>query len=158
VNFKSQKGFTLIELLVVIAIIGVLASVVLASLNTARSKARDAQRLSDIKQLVNAIEMYYNDNGSYPTCSSGQWDCSSSTIMATLQVTPTYISSISKDPLNISGQYEYYYGLGKQPTGINTFSSPNNNQHYVIAARLENSSNPIFTLFSNTNLNYLKGQ
>lgn len=48
---KKNNGFTLIELLVVIAIIGVLSSVVLASLNTARKKARDARRLSDMKQI-----------------------------------------------------------------------------------------------------------
>ncbi|MCG2694602.1 prepilin-type N-terminal cleavage/methylation domain-containing protein [Candidatus Parcubacteria bacterium] len=62
----KTKGFTLIELLVVIAIIGILSSVVLASLNTARTKARDARRLSDIKQMQLALEMYYDDNGGYP--------------------------------------------------------------------------------------------
>ncbi len=50
-----KRGFTLIELLVVIAIIGLLASVVLASLNTARQKGRDARRLSDLKEIANAV-------------------------------------------------------------------------------------------------------
>jgi type IV pilus assembly protein PilA len=63
----NKKGFTLIELLVVIAIIGILASVVLASLNTARRKARDAQRISDIKQIKLALEFYFDDNDAYPT-------------------------------------------------------------------------------------------
>lgn len=58
--FKKQKGFTLIELLVVIAIIGILASVVLVSLGGARSKARDARRESDIRQISLAQEMYYD--------------------------------------------------------------------------------------------------
>jgi type II secretion system protein G len=61
-----KKGFTLIELLVVIAIIGILSSVVLASLNSARQKARDARRVSDIGQLALALEMYYNDYTAYP--------------------------------------------------------------------------------------------
>lgn len=69
-RFRSarQGGFTLIELLVVIAIIGVLASIVLASLNTARRKSRDARRVADIKQLQLALELYYDANGqNYPT-------------------------------------------------------------------------------------------
>ncbi|MDD2935511.1 MAG: type II secretion system protein [Candidatus Pacebacteria bacterium] len=61
-----KKGFTLIELLVVIAIIGILSSVVLASLNSAREKARDARRVSDLGQIALAMEMYYNDNTNYP--------------------------------------------------------------------------------------------
>ena len=64
----SKRGFTLIELLVVIAIIGILASVVLVSLNSARSKARDAQRKSDITNISLALEMYYDDQSTpqYP--------------------------------------------------------------------------------------------
>jgi prepilin-type N-terminal cleavage/methylation domain-containing protein len=61
-----QKGFTLIELLVVIAIIGILSAVVLVSLNSARAKSRDARRLSDLRQIMTALEIYYNDNGAYP--------------------------------------------------------------------------------------------
>jgi prepilin-type N-terminal cleavage/methylation domain-containing protein len=62
----QKKGFTLIELLVVISIIGLLSSVVLASLNTARAKARDAQRMTDLKQIQIAIEAYHSQNGVYP--------------------------------------------------------------------------------------------
>ena len=65
-NSNSQNGFTLIELLVV-AIIGILSSVVLASLNSARAKARDAKRASDVHQLKTALEFYYNDIGNYPS-------------------------------------------------------------------------------------------
>jgi len=56
----KQKGFTLIELLVVIAIIGLLASIVMVSLNSARGKARVAKAMTELKQLRTAIYMYYN--------------------------------------------------------------------------------------------------
>jgi len=72
---RRQNGFTLIELLVVISIIGLLSSVVLSSLNSARMKARDANRLSDMRQIRLALEMYYNDNGSYPG-NTDTGDCS----------------------------------------------------------------------------------
>lgn len=66
-NTKLNRGFTLIELLVVIAIIGILSSVVLASLNSARSKGRDARRVSDLKQLQLALELWYDANSQeYP--------------------------------------------------------------------------------------------
>ena len=65
---NTQKGFTLVELLVVIAIIGILSSVVLASLNTARAKGRDAKRVSDLNQIRVALELFFNDQpaASYP--------------------------------------------------------------------------------------------
>ena len=74
-NVKSYaKGFTLIELLVVIAIISLLSSVVLASLNSARAKARDALRKESMIQLRTALNAYYADNGSFPfTGCSGCW-------------------------------------------------------------------------------------
>ena len=62
----TKKGFTLIELLVVIAIIGILSSVVLASLSTARQKSRDAKRISDLGQIQLALELFFDANQSYP--------------------------------------------------------------------------------------------
>jgi len=108
-----RRGFTLIELLVVIAIIGILASIVLSSLNSARQKGRDARRISDIKQLRLALELYYNTNGQYPTA-----------LDSAHMVTPGYISVLPTDPT--SGTAYKYAGLG------NTFCTG-----YHLGAQLE---------------------
>lgn len=63
----NKKGFTLIELLVVIAIIGILASVVLGSLNTAREKAADAAIKSNVTNIRGAASLWYDDNNAYAT-------------------------------------------------------------------------------------------
>jgi len=64
---KKRRGFTLIELLVVIAIIGLLATLAVVALNNARMKSRDAKRVSDIKQIQTALELYFNDQNGYPS-------------------------------------------------------------------------------------------
>lgn len=64
---KKTKGFTLIELLIVIAIIGIISTISVVALNNARAKARDAKRVADLKQISNALELYYSDNNRYPT-------------------------------------------------------------------------------------------
>jgi len=63
---KNKKGFTLIELLVVVAIMGLLASLAIVALNTARARARDARRVSDVKQIQTALELFYMDTYKYP--------------------------------------------------------------------------------------------
>jgi prepilin-type N-terminal cleavage/methylation domain-containing protein len=68
---KFKKGFTLIELLVVIAIIGLLATLSVVALNNARERSRDARRVSDIRQIQTALELYFNANDAYPTATEG---------------------------------------------------------------------------------------
>jgi len=61
----KKKGFTLIELLIVIAIIGLLSTLAMVSMSSARAKARDAKRLSDLSQIRSGMELYFNDHGTY---------------------------------------------------------------------------------------------
>ena len=92
--YKQNRGFTLIELLVVIAIIGILSSVVLASLNTARQKSRDARRISDMKQIQLALELYFDANGnSYPVQAEGAIPAELQT-QGFIQVIPTSLGKI----------------------------------------------------------------
>lgn len=89
---KQQKGFTLIELLVVIAIIGLLSTLAVVSLNNARQKSRDAKRVSDIKQIQTALELYYNDSTTgYPATatSSAPISLGGTTYMGSVPTAPT---------------------------------------------------------------------
>lgn len=92
---KNSKGFTLIELLVVIAIIGILSSVVLASLNSARKKSRDARRVADIGQIKTALELEFDKSNAYPSA-------------LTALKTNGFMAQIPVDPLN-TGSYIYTY-------------------------------------------------
>lgn len=116
----KSRGFTLIELLVVIAIIGVLSSVILVSLNTARAKARDAQRLSDMQEVRKALEMYFADNGGYPSTSSGWFGaCSGFGSKGTSgaggwvpNLAPTYMPVLPVDPKPNGGNCYLYRSDG----------------------------------------------
>lgn len=66
-KLQKRLGFTLIELLVVIAIIGILAATILVALQSSRKSARDARRVSDIRSIMNALQLYYDNAGEYPT-------------------------------------------------------------------------------------------
>lgn len=70
---NNKKGFTLIELLVVVAIIGLLSSVVLASLNSARVKAKDAAIKAEMSEVANLMALNFNDYGSYCQIQPSEW-------------------------------------------------------------------------------------
>ena len=116
----KNEGFTLVELLVVIAIIGILASVVLVSLNSARGKARDARRISDLHQISLAMENYYDANQAYPAQDSGN------VVPAVLTTPVAYLTTIPKDPP--TGAIYTYNSAGCSPA----------NQKYILKATLEN--------------------
>ena len=89
------QGFTLIELLVVIAIIGLLSTIVVASLSTVRKKARDTKRVADFKSLELGMELYLDAVKTYP---------------ATLSLlVPVYMPAVPVDPVNSGAQVYTYY-------------------------------------------------
>ncbi len=110
-----RKGFTLIELLVVIAIIGILSTLAIVALGSARQKARDSKRVADLSQVSKALELYYNDNNDYPTIiTPGQPLASGSNVyMAAVPSNPT--------PRNDNGcanaDYTYGYITGSYSFG-----------------------------------------
>ena len=138
-KINSKRGFTLIELLVVIAIIGLLSSVVLASLNGARAKARDAQRISDIRQINTAVQLYISATGHAPyianglggdpqtVCdiNTGNTSCSTASVCESTMsdcvdgvwqawndlgvLLSPYLAKMPKDPTSISETFNYFY-------------------------------------------------
>ncbi len=102
VSCKKVRGFTLVELLVVIAIIGLLSTLAVVALNNARQKARDARRVSDIKQLQTSLELYYNDVNSYPIAAvaldTKDLCLSSTNALAAACAGTTYMSKIPGNP------------------------------------------------------------
>lgn len=131
--YKSQKGFTLIELLVVIAIIGILSSVVLASMNSARKKSRDARRQQDLKGISTALELYYDQNGYYPQGSgtagtAGEVDPTTGTGPLEILKTSNFINAIAADPLPTQS---YWYA---------TDSTGSTSTTYCLGAKMEGTA------------------
>jgi prepilin-type N-terminal cleavage/methylation domain-containing protein len=125
-SFKN-RGFTLIELLVVIAIIGVLSSVVIASMNSARRKARDARVLSDFKSLSVAMALYFDDNGTFPPNPTlGSTSCERTTVTTFADamqplVIAGHLTQIPSSPNTANEGYCYYdYGVASAGPIIRT--------------------------------------
>jgi type II secretion system protein G len=121
---KKTSGFTLIELLVVIAIIALLSSVVMTSMASTRMKGRNATRMTSLKTIQTALELYFTNNNAYPTTGGAWWGVcvnglSKTTSGATAYIpglTPTYISKLPTDPIN---DLTLWHGYIYRSDGIN---------------------------------------
>lgn len=114
----NKKGFTLIELLVVIAIIALLSTLAVIALGSARKKANDAKRLSDMTQIRFALESYYTKRNTYPTTApsgvslgTGNATCLNSSGFAPAGCSEPLMAIIPRDPG--SGSYVYSSADGK---------------------------------------------
>lgn len=109
---SKKRGFTLIELLVVIAIIGLLSTLAVVALSSARQKARDSKRLADLKQVQTGLELYNTDKSVYPTqvtaatLGLGSYACLGDAGFGAAGCSGEYIGLIPKDP-GASGTYQY---------------------------------------------------
>jgi len=106
-----HQAFTLVELLVVIAIIGILSTLSIVGLNSARAKARDSRRLSDVREIATALEMYYSDTGVYPLVASATGTLIGGLCLSDLGISSTcgtsvYLKKIPDDP---QGRTHYWY-------------------------------------------------
>jgi len=121
---QSIRGFTLIELLVVIVIIGILATGAMSVFTSAQAKARDSQRITDLKAIESGLIQYYSDADEYPA------DAGVTNFKGKLS---DYVSRWPKDPKNTpSTGYQYVYCVAPANSGILQ-------QEYALATRLERS-------------------
>lgn len=142
--YTRKQGFTLIEILIVVAIIGILASVVLVGLGPAQQAGRDARRLSDLHQVQNGLELYYNKCGFYPG-SAASGACTASNNAATAGYTDMSaaivgsslgINTMPLDPTNAAPRVYMFRTNGQTAN------------QYVLAAVLESVNNTVFTSYT----------
>jgi type II secretion system protein G len=155
-NLKFAQAFTLIELLVVISIIAILMAVATVSYLNAQQKGRDNKRKTDLKAIQQALEIYYTQNGKYPSGSTGSIQCNTgitplndssvltwgaSTIFSCdpdgsgPKPTITYMSPLPKEPIFTAASDTYFY------------SSPTTDT-YILSAKLENLNDKDIAAFA----------
>jgi general secretion pathway protein G len=146
---KFLSGFTLIELLVVISIIGLLSTMAVYSFNNTRVKARDAKRMSDLKQIQKALELYFDDFGTYPSetycdssigscgtacpCGGTDWQYTTANYIGRSLRDNNILKDLPIDPINDS---TYYYSYEPE-CNQGRCPSPWGCCYYTLRARLE---------------------
>lgn len=117
-----QKGFTLIEILIVVAIIGLLSSIILVGLGSFNVRARDASRITELRQTENGMALYYNKNQRYPDVVGDSW----TSLTDALVGGGIGVTKVPNDP---TAGRTYRYGVS------------GDGQSYVLAATLEDTGN-----------------
>ncbi len=119
----KTKGFTLIELLVVVAIIGILATVVLASLGSARTRAKDARIRTLLNQMRVQAEVQYLENGNYNDICEATSDSGKLYRLAYQDAGSHSANSICRDENSVYGQHTLNTSnpYSSTPTGTGTF-------------------------------------
>lgn len=110
----KRSGFTIVELLIVIVVIGILAAITIVAYNGIQQRGRDAQRVSDISNIMKSLEAYKVLNGVYPvatsTSGSGSYEMSTETSGTFMEyLVPTYFGKTPVDPINDGTRYYRYY-------------------------------------------------
>jgi len=106
---KRQCGFTIVEIITVVVIIAILASIGVVASNYVQTQARAHERKSDVLLLKNALEKYYDENGTYPifsACQSSGGGCDASTLIPAL--VPTYIAQVPSVPTGVNYKYVHH--------------------------------------------------
>lgn len=138
-NYRlRQSGFTLIELLVVITIIGVLSSIILVSLTTARAKARDARRVVEIDSISKALEIYFTTNNSYPPTTPAGFVGADAAIQ--MLVASGTLSAVPTVAAPSSGYF--YYGTNEEGTPVTECAVAKPCGGYILAVQLERNDHP----------------
>lgn len=132
----NKRGFTLIELLVVIAIIGLLSTLAVVSLNTARVKARDARRMSDLKQVSTAIELYMAENEVYPTNGA----CGGNGVVAVAETVGPPNDALCGAGNGITDGTNVFLNSIPEDPGSNTYYYEGDTDNYCISATLEGAA------------------
>lgn len=142
---RSYKGFTLIELLVVIAIIGLLSTLAVVALNSARQRSRDAKRVADIRQIQTAMELAFSETSAYPIANAGSGvharvlGSSTNTILCKdLSATPVPILTSTASSCAAGGTYMGLVPSNPTPNGGNYgYNSDATGSKYSIMFTLE---------------------
>jgi prepilin-type N-terminal cleavage/methylation domain-containing protein len=134
---KSNRGFTLIELLVVVAIIGILSSIVLVSLNSARSKGRDASAKGSLSSMRATAEIFFDTYSFYgPTGSAGQIG-DADNLLAGLSPTDTLVNATSIcDYIEIVRLADAVHAQTRNPVECEPDDANANGASYTLSALL----------------------